>query len=229
MKRLLVLCALLAACKSSTAGLDTDGPFPLAPSDLAGVDAPSSVSAPDLAAAVDAQMSSSCPCAKGSYCDLATSTCKPGCAFDADCAPARCDTASHQCVNCGNLLCGAGQQCCFNGATPTCAASCGGSDMGSITVSCQGPADCRAGTPLCCAHVTLGSFPACGYTAVVQCEASCTFMFPVCGQSGQAEVCKKKSDCGDAMAPNCCTYTFQGQTASFCVSNGSTGLATSCL
>jgi hypothetical protein len=224
MKRLLLYSALLAACKSYY-GLDVDGPLSPIPIDLAGVDAPPG-GLPDLTAAVDAQMSSACPCARGNYCDLATSTCKPGCAFDSDCAPAHCNMTTHQCVNCGNMLCGASQQCCVNGGTPTCAASCA-SDMGSITVSCQAPSDCAGGTPLCCAHVTLSA--ACAYSAVVQCESSCAFLFPACGMSGQAEVCKLKSDCGDALAPNCCTFTFQGQTSSFCVSDQAKLFSTGCL
>jgi hypothetical protein len=216
---------------SSNLGVDTDGPSPISPADLAG-DAPPGVPSLDFSAAVDAAGPMSCPCNKGSYCDLATNTCMPGCAFDSDCTTAHCNTATHQCytpgVTCGTKTCMPTEQCCVTAGMPTCAASCA-SDMGSITVSCQGPSDCSGGTPVCCAHVTLSSFPACAYDAVVQCDATCTFTFPACGGSGQAEVCAKKTDCKDPMAANCCTFSFQGQTSSLCVSDSAKGFATSCL
>jgi hypothetical protein len=204
----------------------------------------STLSVPDGAVANDLSMPAPrdfavtpmCQCAKGTYCDLATNTCKPGCAFDTDCsAPTtHCDTASHQCVDpsslCGGKVCNAGEQCCLLGGSPTCATSCV-TDMGSVTVMCQGPSDCSsAASPICCAHLTLGAAPGCAYTAQVMCQAACPFQFPVgCPSTGQGALCTAKSDCKDAAAANCCTFMFQGQTGSFCVSDSYTAFAQGCL
>jgi hypothetical protein len=184
---------------------------------------------PDLAVA-DAPATQHCQCAKGSYCDLASNTCKPGCAFDTDCATGHCDVTTHQCFTpgsmCGSATCTPSEQCCLIGGTPTCAASCA-TDMGSVTVLCQGPSDCPSlSAPLCCAHLVIGPSPGCTYSATVMCQSACAFQFPLgCGTMGQAEVCKAKSDCQDPAAANCCIFMFQGQSGSLCVSDAYKGLA----
>jgi hypothetical protein len=173
-----------------------------------------------------------CLCMTGNYCDLTTNTCKPGCAFDTDCATGHCNTTTHMCFTpgptCGTTTCQQGQQCCLIGGTPTCAASCI-MDMGTVTVTCQGPSDCpSASMPICCAN--LQTTASCAYTATVACQASCTFAFPLgCGMSGQAQVCKVKTDCTDVAAANCCTFALMGQMGSLCVSDTYKAFASSCL
>jgi hypothetical protein len=176
-----------------------------------------------------------CLCLPGNYCDLTTNTCKPGCAFNTDCPGGQhCNATTHMCFTpgtmCGGSTCSPGQQCCLVGGQPTCAASCI-TDMGTVSIQCMGPSDCPSlSSPICCAHIDIGASPGCSYAATVMCQASCAFQPPLgCGTSGQGEVCTAAADCKDAAAPNCCTFTFGGQSGNFCVSNTYKGFSSGCL
>jgi hypothetical protein len=174
-----------------------------------------------------------CICTAGNYCDIASNTCKPGCAFNNDCTSGHCDMTTHMCFTpgptCGTTTCQQGQQCCLIGGTPTCAASCI-MDMGTVTIMCQGSSDCTSGSaPICCAHITLAT-GSCAYAATVMCEASCAFQAPLgCGSSGQGQVCTAKANCLDPSAANCCTFSFGGQSASFCVNDTYKNFSSGCL
>jgi len=102
-------------------------------------------------------------------------------------------------LECGSTTCTVGsQQCCITGAaTATCidaSAQCQG-----LPVTCDGPEDCPAETPICCARLGGGG-------RGIRCVASCN----------ATQLCNVDSDCPSG--ERCCGQgTLLGMSATWCI------------
>lgn len=126
-------------------------------------------------------------------------------------------------VTCGSTVCQTGQVCCgeFNdgGATFTCATSCAD---GGATLACDGPEDCGSAGPICCAQATFGGsgFQPCPVTSLVAaCESTCPVTIPFsCNSQGKVVLCHQKADCaGHNPYTECCTFSQNNVSSTFCV------------
>lgn len=140
------------------------------------------------------------------------------------------DTAG---VKCGDAVCGSGQVCCAatdSGGTVTlaCATSC--PDGGGL-IACDGPEDCAAGAPICCAEVNVtGTAPACTFkSGVTECRAKCDSNIPLtCPSKATARPCHKAADCPESGYANCCEFENGGTTATFCADDTMKLVAVGC-
>jgi hypothetical protein len=123
-------------------------------------------------------------------------------------------------VQCGSAACAGGdggELCCTSlntvgdGGTspPGCAAICPDS-MGELVAACDGPEDCGAGSPYCCAaiDVAAGNPPECPANVVeLTCQPRCDGNLAfTCPMMGALRACHTAADCADnADYANCCS------------------------
>ena len=134
-------------------------------------------------------------------------------------------------IVCGAQVCSGPDVCCavpdgVGGVTMSCMQSC---PDGGAVLACDGPEDCSGS--FCCAsiHVAAGTPPNCPLDmASAACNSSCFTNIPAtCPNSGQVRLCHFSSDC-DADGPYCCRFEQGGTSATFCVQQFMTALATAC-
>jgi hypothetical protein len=102
-------------------------------------------------------------------------------------------------------------------------------DAGPMT--CAAPADCMPGQ-VCCGklNLTLANMT-CGiqsFDKACQTSANCPTTATLACATQQVRVCAASMDCIEAKFPNCCTFTFGMQQATFCVDSVVATLATTC-
>jgi hypothetical protein len=133
------------------------------------------------------------------------------------------DAGGNQGVTCGALTCTAGEVCCveFSAGSPTyaCAVTCPG---GSGTVACDGPEDCGGATPHCCGDLVTGpgNPPSCPIQSInAACTATCQPNVPLsCDSQATVAPCHEKAHCAPyGSYSECCSFTQNGSTATFCV------------
>jgi hypothetical protein len=127
----------------------------------------------------------------------------------------------------GNTACPLSTVCCTmpgNPATFGCVnpANCPSGDK----IACDGPDECvGTGTPICCGVAVgngQGSFPSCGASALgTSCTSTCTTHTATsCSDTSTVQICHFSPDCMDPAYPNCCTFTSNGSSLTFCADNG---------
>jgi hypothetical protein len=136
-------------------------------------------------------------------------------------------------VKCGSEVCPDGQVCCVSGDADAgfgfkCATSC----SGGAALACDGPEDCKSGTPICCATVNVtGMLPACDFkSGAAECKTSCDSNIPLsCPSTAIVRPCHKPSDCPEPGYANCCEFESGGTSATFCANDTLKFLAIGCL
>jgi hypothetical protein len=128
---------------------------------------------------------------------------------------------------CGDINpCTQDQTCCFqpgNQSTPfacTAPSACPGADQ----LNCDGPDECGGATPICCGVDVpdgTGSFPSCGVqslgTSCTSANACQTNLAQSCNETSKVVICHVKADCSaDQNNPECCTFTNNGASLTFC-------------
>jgi len=91
---------------------------------------------------------------------------------------------------------------------------------GGATIACQGPSNCGAETPECCADVTLVTGPVtCRFGGgSSSCVAACPehiSLAPICPAADTVVLCKSDSDC-TGNYPTCCQFPGVPAGMSFC-------------
>jgi len=134
---------------------------------------------------------------------------------------------------CGtNPACSLTAVCCAapNGATTTFSCQSPAACPAGDAITCSGPQDCPGA--LCCGLLTPngnGSFPNCQAASLgVTCQASCpTQLASNCSTASRVVLCNVGADCTDSNYSNCCTFSQNGASLTFCV-DGLTALGGSC-
>lgn len=94
-------------------------------------------------------------------------------------------------VSCGNMSCGANQECCLTRATGAMCVALGGCPDGGAAAACDGPEDCEASKPNCCAHISGMSM-----TGTAECTATCDGMLTIAGGAKvTTKLCHTDADC----------------------------------
>jgi len=157
---------------------------------------------------------------------------------------------------CGTTVCGAGTECCAIPVPPPApdggadgggdAGDAGGGGLGSFTfqclascpdggapIQCNSPQQCGAdaGGTICCGTLVLGGAgTSCSVDSVSSaCQSSCQTNIstqPLCPATDTVQFCAQVADCTDPNFPACCTFNFQGQDETFCISSSEAALAT---
>jgi hypothetical protein len=138
-------------------------------------------------------------------------------------------------VHCPNQPCGNNLECCLvvggDAGGLQCLSSC---PDGSAPIACTGPQNCTQSTPYCCdtIHVGAGNPPNCPFNSVqTSCTASCQTQLQLsCPGTETARLCQHSGDCAsDPNNPNCCQFTQNNVSATFCVDNLTKIFAVQCL
>jgi hypothetical protein len=137
-------------------------------------------------------------------------------------------------VQCGNAVCALPNVCCATlgdgGGSLSCQTSCAD---GGGQIQCDGPAQCSAATPLCCADLKIGAGqpPNCPFESITsQCRAQCTTQIAfACPGTDKVRLCRASADCtSDVQNSKCCEFNQGGQAARFCVNPQLSQFATQC-
>jgi hypothetical protein len=85
-----------------------------------------------------------------------------------------------------------------------------------LVLKCAEASQCEAGTPVCCATLTFGTFgPTClldEVSSTCTTEAACpTSLQPFCGGSERVRMCDQNADCTESAYDKCCTFQIPGR------------------
>jgi hypothetical protein len=99
-------------------------------------------------------------------------------------------------------------------------------------LTCDGPDECGGATPLCCGTETTmpgGTFPSCtpiDLGSACSSASSCpTHLGSSCGDTTTIVFCHVSSDCTDPNNNQCCTFSSNGASLTFCTSSSTATIA----
>lgn len=138
---------------------------------------------------------------------------------------------------CGNFSpCQETQACCtsFTSSSVNFACVAPASCPTGDSITCDGPEECPGTAPFCCGIEILdgGSAPNCAVAQLgATCQANCPFQTGSnCAGTNEVVLCHTSADCSSVPNNynNCCQFTQNGATLTFCVTSGLAFFANQC-